>query len=161
DPASPFNQEPGGGGARIDLGAYGNTDQATTPPGAYVRVDYPNFYTDLVYNTGHAIAWHTYGVSGNVRIELYDSTNTTLLASIGTVAASAGSFTGTPQNSGITPDSTTRYRIRITSVTNPAVNAASREPFAVPPDSPIYYVNDASTVGDEYTTAVGNNRNTG
>src|SRR5262249_47754181 len=78
DPNSVFNPEPGDGGARIDLGAYGNTSQASTPPPAYIRVDFPSFYTDWVYNTGHPILWHSYNVSGNVNVALYDSTNTTL-----------------------------------------------------------------------------------
>ena len=37
----------------------------------------------------------------------------------------------------------------------------SQETFTVPPTGTNYYVNDASTVGDQYTTAVGSNRNTG
>ena len=37
----------------------------------------------------------------------------------------------------------------------------SRERFSVPPAGTDYYVNDASLAGDEYTTAAGDNRNTG
>ena len=37
----------------------------------------------------------------------------------------------------------------------------SQEPFTVPEDGLTYWVNDASTSGDEYATAAGDNRNTG
>ena len=42
DPASIAIREPGGGGGRADLGAYGNTALATTSPDRYVQILNPN-----------------------------------------------------------------------------------------------------------------------
>ena len=44
---------------------------------------------------------------------------------------------------------------------NSAINDRSSETFAIPENGTTFYVNDASTTGDEYTTAAGNNRATG
>ena len=161
NPASAFNLQPAPNGGRIELGAYGDTPQAALSPSSYIRVDYPNYYTDWEASVGHAILWHVYNVGGNVNIQLYDATGTTLLADIVDVPASRGSFGWSPQASGIAGDSSKRYVIRITSDSVPTVSSTTREPFSVPTTSSVYYINDSSTTGDEYTTAIGSNRNTG
>ena len=61
----------------------------------------------------------------------------------------------------ITGDPSARYVVRITADSDVAVSTASREPFAAPAASSHYYINGPSTVGDEYATAAGNDRNTG
>ncbi len=164
NPATPIGPEPADPGvprARIDLGGYGGTAQASQPPSPYIRIDFPNFYTDWEYDVGHAIMWHSYQVSGDVSISVYNVANPLQPIYIGTTAVSAGTYTWTPEYSNISPDSSQRYRIVLTSVNNTAVDTQSREPFAVPSAGDNFYVNDGSTVGDEYTTAVGSNRNTG
>ncbi|MFM7161982.1 MAG: right-handed parallel beta-helix repeat-containing protein, partial [Planctomycetaceae bacterium] len=75
--------------------------------------------------------------------------------------ASDESYGWSPEASGLTGSLTSRYRIQISSVSDPSLADSSREAFAVPPDGAFYYVNDSSTVGDEWTTAAGNNRATG
>ena len=134
----------------------------------FLRIDYPNYYTDWEATVGHTILWHSYNVSGNVTIQLYDSTGTMLLATIADVAASQGSYGWSPQASGIAGDSSKRYLMRITADSTPAVSTTSREQFSVPTASPNYFINDsvydpnpADHTGDEYTTAAGSNRNTG
>src|SRR5262249_6598580 len=164
DPLSAFNNEPASiRGERIDLGAYGNTAEASAPRSSYIVVDAPNFYTDWVRDSGHVIKWHTHNVSGNVTIKVQEVNVTPAPPAIliDTVPASPGEYTWTPANSGLPADSAKRYKIIITSVDDTSVTASSREPFAVPSAGNVYYVNDNSQTGDEYTSAVGNNRNTG
>ncbi len=52
-------------------------------------------------------------------------------------------------------------RIQISLVGDPAVFDRSTETFTVPENTTTFYVNDDSTVGDQYTTAPGSNRNDG
>ena len=162
DPASPFDLQPVANGGRIELGAYGDTPESAQSATEYLCIDYPNYYTDWEVGVGHAILWHSYNISGNVNIQLYDATGTTELAEIADVPAAQGSYGWIPQTgSSITGDPTERFVIRITADSDTAISTASREPFSVPAASSKYYVNDSSTSGDEYTTAVGSNRNTG
>ncbi len=170
DPASLFNLEPTGNGVynggRIDLGAYGDTAQAADSPASYIRIDYPNFYTDWEVNAGHSILWHTYNVTGNVAIDLYEQGpnpgQLTFVTNIGIVPASTGYYGWSPQASGITPSTTARYQIVLTVVNDNALTATSREGFSVPISGNTYYVNNNTSLADDYyTTALGNNRNTG
>ncbi|NQT19058.1 MAG: right-handed parallel beta-helix repeat-containing protein, partial [Planctomycetes bacterium] len=161
DPTSILTQEPAPDGDRINLGAYGNTPQAALSPPAYIEVDFPNYYTDWEADVGAAIIWHTYNVSGNVNIKLYQE-GVGEIADVATVAAADGSYGWSPDASGVIGNVANRYRIRIISADAPAVFDDSREPFAVPPSGDDYYVDDDDNTNDEYTPgAVGNNRNTG
>src|SRR5205823_1379059 len=160
DPASASSLELEPNGGRIELGAYGDTVQAAHSRTSFIALDYPKFYVDWEIGAPHLIQWHTYQVSGNVGLEVDDASGTKV-ADIAVVSAADGSFRWSPQSSGIGGDNYKRYRIRITSVDDSTVSDLSREAFAVPPNGDSYYVNDASTVGDELTTAAGNIRATG
>jgi parallel beta-helix repeat protein len=156
--------KPASDGSRVELGAYGGTDLAATLPSSYsyIRLDYPNFYTDWQVNTAHEIQWHDLNVTGNVTISLYDSSGTNLLVTIADVPVSDGSYAWTPALSGITGDATTRYVVRITSDTTSSIIGESREPFAIPAASDTYYVSPSTGSTDAYyTSAPGDNRHTG
>ena len=164
DPTSSYALEPGVNGARIDLGAYGNTAEAAQSRRQYIEVDYPNFYVDWPDTEGRTVLWHTYDfdapdhlLAGLVSIDLYQD-GVGLVANLGQAAASAGAL-GCVLPSGIQPNS--NYRVRIAAVANPSVWDESREPFNVPIAGNEYFVNDASQANDEYCSAVGNNRNSG
>ena len=166
NPASLYDNEPAYNGNRINLGAYGNTTQAASSAQRYVRIDYPNYYADWPADAGRVILWHTYDVgtgviSGNVDIDLCE-VGVGKVADIHVVPASSGSYSWSPQDSGITPDTTRRYQIGITSVDYPGLTSLfAGRVFCTAGGSNYCYVNDGSTVGDEYCSAVGNNRNTG
>jgi large repetitive protein len=128
---------------------------------------YPNYYVDWPDAEGRAIQWHTYDaltadqrLTGQVQLELYRA-GLGKVADIATVPAVDGSYGWSPQASGIVPSTVDRYWIRVTSLDDPTVLDESRERFSVPVAGPNYYVNDGSTANDEYSTAVGNNRNSG
>lgn len=168
DPTSSSVLEPLPNGGRANLGAYGNTTQAALSRPAYIEVDFPNYYTDWEEAESGFILWHAVNVTGAVDIELYTDTGT-FLSHIATTDVSTGVIGWSPSTSNINGDITSRYRIRITSQSNTTVSDQSREPFSVPPanhdftgdNNDDFYVNDGGLVNDEFTTAVGNNRNTG
>ena len=165
DPTFDFSLEPLANGNRVNLGAYGNTPQATLSPAQRLEITEPNFYVDLVPSLIYPLRWETNNIPGSVDldIELIEE-GVGKVADIATIAASAGSTTWTP-GSFVAGDNTKRYRIRLTTTSGTLVVEESREPFAIVDHNPIvantFYVNDSSTTDDVYTTAVGDNRNTG
>ncbi len=165
DPASSFGLEPLANGNRINLGAYGNTPQATQSPAQRLEITAPNFYVDLVPSLTNTLAWESNNLGGgaNLDIDLIEE-GVGKVADIATVAASAGSTTWTPGNF-VSGDNAKRYRVRLTTLSGPLLVEESREAFAIVDHDPsaanTFYVNDASTTDDVYTTAVGDNRNTG
>ena len=175
DPTSAFNLQPNPSGGRIEMGAYGNTSGAALAAANFIRIDYPNFYTDWEVTVGHAIQWHAYNLTGNVRLDLYQQ-GAGFLSTIATVdvgnnpggspnlpvnGVTLGSYGWSPAASGLSGSTANRYWIQVTSVPSPAITTQSRENFSVPAAGSLYYVNDGSLTGDEWSTAVGNNRNTG
>lgn len=167
DPASVFDFEVDVNGGRIDLGAYGNTAEAAQSRSAYVKIDSPTFYTDWEAGLSHDIVWHTYDaltedhqLAGNVIIDLYREGGG-FVRSLATVPAANGSFSWVPSKSNVTADSRQRYRLQIRSASDETIADTAREAFAVPSAGSNYYVNDDSVLNNQYTSAPGNNRNTG
>lgn len=178
DPRSLFHHEPSTNGLRANLGAYGNTTLAAASPARYLRVDYPDYYTDWPVDEARPILWHSYdasteskALSGSVVLDLYQE-GIGFVQHIGIVSASSGSidptvgsFLWAPQHSGLAASPNARYFVKLTfNSGNPSddLEATSREPFSVPDQTlGIYYVNDGDLAGDEYTTALGDSRNTG
>ncbi len=180
DPASLFPNEPAPAGGRINLGAYGDTSLAATSRAAYVEVDFPNYYTDLQVDLGQIIFWHSYDdaqgddqVTGSLDIDLHEwnpsdptpSGDMGKVADIATTTASAGSVGWTP-SSLVSGETAKRYRIRITALDGSYSGLAmleefSRESFSIVPLGDAFFVNDGSHTNDQYTSVVGNNRNTG
>ena len=168
DPASLFGQEPGISGNRINLGAYGNTELAAQSAPQFIRIEYPNYYTDWESDAGRAILWSTFDATlgeldGDVNIELYE-VGVGQVGLIATVAADSGSYAWSPDVNGIVPDTDKRYWIQITSADDATISSQSREAFSVPETGHVYYINianDADLTDNEYTAAPGDNRNTG
>jgi parallel beta-helix repeat protein len=170
DPLSPFRLELGSNGQQIDLGAYGNTSDASLSPQRFLRIDYPEYYTDWPVNQGRPILWHSYdsaapehALEGLVDIDLY-RVGAGKVADITPVPVPVrdGAFAWSPQASGIVANTGYRYQIRLTWTTDGSINDQSREVFSIPDESEnLYYVNDGDRSGDEYTDAPGSNRNTG
>ncbi len=160
DPASDFTLEPSVSGGRINLGAFGGTSEAAQSSAAYLRVEYPDFHADWQVDRARNIRWSQWNVAGDVRVEVY-RTDGTPAAAVGTFAAAAGECSWSPRMAGLSVDLSQGYRVRVTSVSDGSVFAESREPFYVVPVGGTFYVNDALTGDDQYTTAAGDNRNPG
>ena len=143
------------------MGAYGDTALAAQSAPEYIRIDYPNYYTDWQASVGHAILWHSYNVSGNVISNSTMRREPRNWPTLPTYPPRRALMAGArrPAASRATP--TARYVIRITADADNTISSTSREPFSVPITTSHYYINDSSTAGDEYTTAIGSDRNTG
>ncbi|MEQ1829659.1 MAG: right-handed parallel beta-helix repeat-containing protein, partial [Pirellula sp.] len=146
-----------------DMGAYGNalTDMIATP---HLVLRSPDLYKDWERNKPIDIRWDSYGNSQNsaVVIELLQDTaqGPKLLTTITTGTPDNGSYTWIAGNSGI-DFGTKGLRIQLSLATNRAVLDRSTEAFATPENTNTFFVNDNLTAGDQYTTAIGSNRNTG
>ncbi|HZZ44157.1 MAG TPA: right-handed parallel beta-helix repeat-containing protein [Tepidisphaeraceae bacterium] len=160
DPTSAFSAEPSPTGGRINLGHTGNTASATPSPARSVQILSPSTFQKLEVSHNYAITFHTAGLPANttatVELSLDNGSSWTLLATGVSINASGnGSLSWTPTIA----SNTALLRIIATGVDVGA--AISAQPFTIAPSGVVYYVNDSSTAGDSYTTAIGNNANDG
>ncbi|MFN8742342.1 MAG: right-handed parallel beta-helix repeat-containing protein, partial [Pirellula sp.] len=149
----------------VDRGAYGNTSSdSDLAELSAIALRFPDLYTDWELNRPRAIQWETFGNVDEalVRIDLYQDTATgpSFLQTIATSTADDGEFTWLPLNSGLT-HGMHGLRIEVSLVGSTIVRDQSTEPFSIPENSNTFYVNDSSTIGGVFTTAMGDNRNTG
>jgi hypothetical protein len=150
-----------------NLGADGNTfTEAAQNVNQHLVQRTPDLYTDWLRDAPLKIRWDSFGntTAAPVRIDLYqDGPNgPALVKNIATAVPDNGQFTWIAANSNISYG-TYGLRIRISIVGNETISARSTETFTVPEDplTHTYYVNDGSAANDEYTSAIGSNRNTG
>ena len=147
-----------------DQGAYGDTNTGDINlAAAHIQLVTPQLYVDWMPNQPHVISWNTFDGAGSaVSIDLYQDVGGVpqLLKNITPSAPDTGSYSWIPQNSGLTYG-TFGLRIQVSLVNSPSATDRSSEAFAIPENTHTYYVNDQSTIGDQYTTAIGSNRNTG
>ena len=148
-----------------NLGATGNTTaELTQNVAAHLVLRSPDLYKDWDRNAPLNIRWDSFGnTSGTpVKIDLYQDTTQgpQFLLTITAATADTGSFTWIAANSGI-DYGTYGLRVQISLVGNQTIESRSTETFTVPENSTTFYVNDASTTNDEYTSAAGDNRNDG
>lgn len=165
DPAAAYAEEPEPNGARMNASPYGNTWQAsmsrtqawlqalTYNDGGILLGGNLNASTDTVY-------WAAGGMTNGttVRIELSGDDGATWVVAASNILASLGAYTWASTNY----DSSTasaRWRVVYESQTNVVSANAARIEFVNGPYK--YYVNDASTNGDVYCTAPGNDGNSG
>ena len=161
-----------GRGVDVDQGtgpAAAAPAQPTVPAsGGRLALTSPDLYTDWDADTARLITWNSFGaaVGAPVRLELWQDTpnGPTFRAVIAASAADTGAFKWTPSDSGVA-DGTHGLRIRIASVSDPAVFDVSAETFTTPEAGTAYYVNDSSSVGDVplngSAIGLGSNRNDG
>ncbi len=148
----------------VDQGAFGDQALGTPLDRPRIALRTPDLYVDFQRDLPGSIEWDTFGNGDDlpVRIDLLQDTpsgpvhHTTIAA----VTDDDGSFNWTPADD-LVDYGTYGWRIQVSLVGDPLALDRSSETFAVPENTNQYYVNDQSLVGDEYTTAVGDNRNTG
>jgi Ca2+-binding RTX toxin-like protein len=150
--------EPTPNGGYVNLGAYGNTSQASLSPTDYVLVLRPTLGEPLQQESVAEIRWRSAGFVGNVAIE-YSTTGAA--GSFSTLAANEvndGSFSWAIVAASF--PASNNYVVRVRSITEPGVIGSS-DTFTVGTPIHLYYVNDNSLVGDEYASAIGNDANDG
>ena len=147
----------------VDVGVRGNTAAESDMP-AHLRLVSPDLYQDWERNKSIDIRWDSFGntVNSLVAIDLMQDSpaGPVLVTSITTGTPDNGVYTWIAGNSGV-DFGTKGLRIQISLATNRTVFDRSSETFAIPENTNTFFVNDAFVVGDQYTSVIGNNRNTG
>ncbi len=161
-PESVFDNEPYPNGGRVNMGAYGNTAQASKSAAARaLSLLAPGGGT--IVSGVVTIIWSASGsgwlATDKVRIEVAASsgTNWTVLAGA-TNLPSTGSFEWTPPNPA---SASAAYYIRVVCNQDSSIADALTSPVIIARTSAVYYVNDTSTAGDKYCTTAGSTNNSG
>ena len=157
DPSVPVAAEPAPNGNIIEIGAYGGTAQASLSPAAFLDVVSPDGGETLFQGTTATIKWNTFNVSGTV--DLAATTDGVHFTTIATGVANTGQYSWAIDGGVFAAGAT--YQVRVSSTSTPTIFGLSDQPFTISAPVHAYYINDNSTVGDQYTTAVGNDANSG
>ncbi|MFI5378326.1 MAG: right-handed parallel beta-helix repeat-containing protein, partial [Tepidisphaerales bacterium] len=154
-----YANEPAPNGGYINLGAYGNTTQASKSPTAYVIVTQPSGGQTWIEGQTYTITWRDANIgTGLVNIDLmtFSGNTATPQSNIVTGAANSGHYSWAPSAS-IPPAS--NYLIQVTQ--QGGSSALSPAVFSLAAPVHTYYVNDATVQAGDWTTAPGNDANSG
>ncbi|MBI9018525.1 MAG: right-handed parallel beta-helix repeat-containing protein [Phycisphaerae bacterium] len=159
DPGYDYLNEPMPNGMRINIGAYGNTADATTSPTEQIQILSPNGMERFQAGQNVTIQWQSIGLpAGTIDIVLVDSATNTVADLLANDIADTGSFSWTVAGT-IAQEKEYVIRIIANSGTNPQDD--SNNPFVITNDGNNYYINNMDLTGDIFTTAMGNNANSG
>lgn len=162
DPTAAFASEPAPNGGRVNLGAYGNTAEASKSGGLRVL--------QLLHPNGGEIAFRAltirwmapgpWATSDDIKLEYSANNGATWLAIAGANPLDYYNGYYDWDISGLAPG--TQYRIRVTYLSDTNLFDDSDASFEIQsPGAKILYVNDGTIAGDEWCTAAGSATNTG
>ena len=120
------------------------------------RMDEVSFYSRAL-NVAEVRSHYRSLDRGAVDIDLVRGDNPASVATIATATDDDGVFAWTIPTS-VTPANDYRLRIR---ASQGLAEGRSYAPFLITADTNVFYVNDTALTGDQFTTAVGNNANSG
>ncbi|MEL6105485.1 MAG: right-handed parallel beta-helix repeat-containing protein, partial [Planctomycetota bacterium] len=150
--------------AAVAQGADGDQQLARDLDRPEIALRSPDLYVDFQRDLPGRIEWDSFGNSDDlpVRIDLLQDTPSgpVLHTNIVAVTDDDGQHSWTPADDSI-DYGTFGWRIQVSLVGDSVSFDRSTETFAVPENNNTFYVNDGSFTGDQYTTALGNNRSTG
>ncbi len=159
DPLTIFTNEPSPNGLRINIGPHGNLWDASLTPtgGALVAVSLND--GGRAEGAAWPLTWVPVGVvtGHRVRVEYSADSGASWMLVVSNLPARAGSYTWDTRSF---PSSMQAYW-RIASEDNTNIFDQTDNPFALRNTAMNFYVNDALTNGDVYTTAPGHQNNTG
>ncbi|HMP74713.1 MAG TPA: right-handed parallel beta-helix repeat-containing protein [Kiritimatiellia bacterium] len=153
-----FTNEPSPNGGRVNAGAHGGTAEASKSP-TNARLVALTVNDGGIFSVGDSVYWNALNVpsGATVRIEYSGDAGVSWSSVVTNVDAMAGVYVWTDTNF---PSSlSSRWRVVLES--NPSVSSANSTNFNFRNGPYYYYINDDSTAGDIYTTAVGNDLNGG
>lgn len=154
-----FALEPVPNGNFIDLGNYGNTHQASLSPSEYLLVTTPDGGEIWVADQTYSVRWRSHNFSGTVHIDLInDAPDQNSTQRIASDVPNNGLYAWTIPAS-IVPGA--NYRIRVTSVTTSGLVDISDQRFTISQPVSVFYVNDNTVEAGDWTTAPGNDANSG
>ena len=158
DPESVYANEPGTNGGFVNLGAYGNTAQASKSPAEFVLVTSPDGGESWPADRVFDIQWRSHDFASTVDIELLELGNPSPIETIAVGVLNTGTYSWLIPT---TVPPSTDYFIRVTRAGGAAPVDASNGVFQITEPISDYFVNDGSLVGDEYSLAIGNDANSG
>ena len=161
DPAAAFSLEPAPNGGFINIGAFGDTAQASESPIPYVILLAPNGGESALAGQSYIIKWRSEDTGSTVNIDLLEGSSpgtATLVENVVTGAADSGTYTWSiPSNT--TPAS--NYYVRVTRTGSPSAMAESAAAFTIKAPVTTFYINDSTVAAGDYTTAPGSDANDG
>ena len=160
DPASmAYVREPTPNGARLNLGAYGGTAQASLTDTTRNELFTLSLNDGGVAPAGQMLYWLWRGLTGTEAVRLmYSPDDGETWRQIAQTTVGAGTA-GFEWRNDWDPSPLSRWQLVLVADTN--VNAMTESTFVFRPRPIVYYVNDYSQEGDMYTTAVGDEHNNG
>lgn len=163
DESMTFANEPATNGGYVNLGAYGNTAQASKSPAEFLIIVSPDGGEVWPIGRTFDITWRATQLSGEangvVDIDLVRDGDATFVLPLATLEMSAGQFEWLVPESVMPSDD---YRIRVTrSDVTGGLTDQSDAPLEIIAPISFYYVNDGVDSLDQYTTAAGDDANDG
>ncbi|NBB77971.1 MAG: LEPR-XLL domain-containing protein, partial [Verrucomicrobia bacterium] len=158
DDTSDFANEPADNGNFVNLGVYGNTDQASKSPPEYVLVTNPDGGETWIQEQDFTIRWRSHDFNGDVDILLQRDGEAGPVLTIADDTANDGEFVWTLPNTLPEGDG---FRIEVVRQDDPSIAGESFDPFAISPPISFFYVNDDTVIADGFATGVGNDANDG
>ena len=160
DPGLLFDDEPLPNGSRRNLGCYGGSTKASKTDASVRELEVLSFRDGGVATVDQMLFWAGRGLDADAAVRLeYSSDNGNSWKLIGTSTVGAGVEGYVWGNMGWTPSPLAQWRVVLMS--DPSVVGQTPTNFTYRPSPLVYYVNDHSTDGDVYTTAVGASSNNG
>jgi len=158
--------EPLPNGNFINLGAYGNTVQASKSPLEYVLVTSPNGGEVWPAEQSFPVKWRSelFSPTTFVDVVLERDNDPAYSYAIVSTTENDGQFTWSIPDDPLLIPHADDYRIKVTRADNAALVDASNVPFEITEPIAYYYVNiagDSEFSDNEYTTAAGNDANDG
>ncbi|MDV6028910.1 MAG: hypothetical protein F9B45_02110 [Phycisphaera sp. RhM] len=156
DPTGPYALEPSPNGSRINLGAYGNTDEAAISAAQIIQVIDPIGFQKFESGQTIDLRWNTSGVPSSDFIDL------TIIDDLSgqqypiACVVNSGEYSWTI--SGVPVD--LEYRLKV-GVSSGGLQSVSDAPFYIVNDGNVYYVGDSDLSDNEFTSSVGDNRKSG
>ncbi|MEO1524779.1 MAG: right-handed parallel beta-helix repeat-containing protein, partial [Planctomycetota bacterium] len=152
-----YANEPSPNGTRVNLGAYGNTSDATISPDQLLQVLEPSGFEKFDVGDEIEIQWNAVGPFTTFDIDLID-TETNAAYSIADALPASNTTTWTIPAAIPTDRS---YFVQVTANQGSMPVGRSLDPIQIGNAGNDYFVNDDSLVDDEFTTVVGDNANSG
>ena len=153
--SDPYANEPSPNGGYINLGAYGNTPQASVSPSQYILVLQPSATTTVQVGTSDTITWRADGFTGTVSLSVSADGGNSFTPIVSGLTDSGSYVWSVPAD--LTPGTAYVVQVSADDATVSGLSAA----FTVSSRTHAYYVDDDSLTGNQYTTAIGNDANDG
>ncbi len=156
-PGDSCANEPSPNGQFVNLGAFGNTAQASLSPAQYVMLLQPDGGEAWIADQTFAIQWRSQDWQDTAAVELLEDQDGTLvvIATIAETTENDGEYQWT------VPETVAAGENYFVRVTRGAWSDVSNASFSISAPITLFYVNDAAMAEGDWTTAPGDDANDG